>query len=52
MCIYFRYTVEYYTAIKRNEFESVLVRLMKLEPVTQSEISQEEENKYFLLTYR
>ena len=52
LSICFRYTVEYYTAVKRDEFESVLVRWMKLEPVIQSEISQEEKNKYCLLTYR
>ena len=31
---------------KRNEFESVLVRWMKLEPIIQSEVSQKEKNKY------
>ena len=31
------YTMEYYSAIKRNAFESVLMRWMKLEPITQSE---------------
>ena len=39
-------TMEYYSAIKRNEFESVLVRWMNLEPVIQSEVSQKEKNKY------
>ena len=38
--------MEYYLAIKRNEFESVLVRWMKPEPVTESEASQKEKNKY------
>ena len=32
--------MEYYSAIKRNEFESVIVRWMNLEPVIQSEVSQ------------
>ena len=40
------YTMEYYSAIKMNEFESVLVRWMDVEPVMQSEISQKEKNKY------
>ena len=34
------YTMEYYSAIKKNAFESVLMRWMKLEPVIQSEVSQ------------
>ena len=38
--------MEYYSAIKMNEFESVLVRWMDVEPVMQSEISQKEKNKY------
>ena len=38
------YTMEYYSAIKRNEFESILVRWMKLEPVIPSEVSQKEKN--------
>ena len=50
------YIFEIYSGIlhshKRDEFESVLVRWMKLEPVIQSEISQEEKNKYCLLTHR
>ena len=33
------YTIEYYSAIKRNGFESVLVRWMNLEPVIQNEMS-------------
>ena len=33
------YTMEYYSAIKRKEFESVLVRWMNLEPVKQNEVS-------------
>ena len=34
------YTMEYYSAIKRNTFESVLMRWMKLEPIIQSEVSK------------
>ena len=39
------YTVEYYSAIKSNTFESVLMRWMNLEPIIQSEVSQKEKNK-------
>ena len=38
------YTMEYYSAIKNNAFESVPMRLMKLEPITQSEGSQKEKH--------
>ena len=34
------YTMEYYSAIKNNSFESVLIRWMKLEPIIQSEVSR------------
>ena len=43
--------MEYYSAIKRDEFESVVMRQMKLEPVIQSEVSQEGKNKYPILTH-
>ena len=43
------YTTEYYSAIKRNAFESVLMRWMKLEPIIQSEISQKEKHQYSIL---
>ena len=43
--------MEYYSAIKKTEFKSVLVRWMNLESVIQSEVSQKEENKYSMLTY-
>ena len=36
------YTMEYYSAVKKNTFESVLMRWMKLEPIIQSEVSQKE----------
>ena len=39
----------YYSAIERNTFESVLMRLMKLESIIQSEISQKEKSKYRVL---
>jgi len=40
----YMYTMEYYSSIKKNEFESVVVRWMNLEPVIQSEVSQKEKN--------
>ena len=40
--------MEYYSAIKRNAFESALMRWMNLEPIIQREVSQKEENKYFM----
>ena len=39
------YTTEYYSAIKRNMFESVLTRWVNLEPIIQSEVSQKENDK-------
>ena len=39
------HTLEYYMAIKKNAFESVLMRWMNLEPITWSEVSQKEKNK-------
>ena len=44
------YTMEYYSAIKKNTFESVLMRWMKLEPIIQSEVSQKEKHQYSKLT--
>ena len=44
-------TKEYYSAIKKNTFESFLMSWMNLEPITQSEVSQKEKNKYCLLTH-
>ena len=35
--VWYIYTMEYYSAIKKNSFESVLMRWMKLEPIIQSE---------------
>ena len=36
--LWYIYTMEYYSAIKRNAFESVLIRWMNLEPIIQSEV--------------
>ena len=43
--------MEYYSAIRKNAFESVLMRWMKLEPIIQSEVSQKEKHQYSILTY-
>ena len=45
------YTREYYSAVKKNSFESVLTRWMKLEPITQSEVSQKDKDQYSILTH-
>ena len=45
------YTMEYYSAIKKKAFESVLMRWMKLEPIIQSEVSQKERRQYSILTH-
>ena len=43
--MWYIYTMKYYTAIQKNEFESVLVRRINLEPVIQSDVSHKEKNK-------
>ena len=43
--------MEYYSVIKRNEFESVLVRWLNLEPVIQREVSQKEKNQQSILMH-
>ena len=45
------YTMEYYAAIKKNTFESVLMRWMKLEPIIQSKVSQKEKHQYSILMH-
>ena len=45
------YTMEYYSAIKRNEMGSFVQMWMLLETVIQSEVSQKEKNKYHILTH-
>ena len=49
--LWYIYTMEYYSAIKRNTFESVLMRWTNIEPILQSEVSQEEKYKYLTLTH-
>ena len=41
----------YYSAIKKNSFESVLMRWMKLEPIIQSEVSQKDKEHYSILMH-
>ena len=43
--------MEYYSAIKMNTFESVLMRWIILEPIIQSEVSQKEKDKYHILMH-
>ena len=49
--LWYIYAMEYYSAIKRNAFESILMRWVKLEPITQSEVSQKEKEKYCILMH-
>ena len=49
--LWYIYTMEYYSAIKRNAFESVLMKLMNLEPIIQSKVSQKEKDKDHILTH-
>ena len=43
--------MEYYSAIKKNAFESVLMRWLKLDPIIQSEVSQKENHRYSILMH-
>ena len=43
--------MEYYSTIKENTFESVLMRWMKLEPTVQGKVSQKEKHQYSILTH-
>ena len=49
--MWYIYTMEYYSAIKRNKIELFVVRWMDLESAIQSEVSQKEKNKYRMLTH-
>ena len=49
--LWYIYAMECYLAIKRNTFESVLMRCMKLEPMIQSKLCQKEKDKYHILTH-
>ena len=48
--LWYIYTMEYYSAVKKNSFESVLMRWMKLEPILESEVSQKDKEHYSILT--
>ena len=49
--LWYIYPMEHYSAIKKNTFESVLMRWMKLEPILQSEVSQKEKHQYSILMH-
>ena len=49
--LWYIYTMEYYSAIKMNAFESVLMRWKNLEPIIQTEVSPKEKDKYHILTH-
>ena len=49
--LWYIYTMEYYSAMKKNTFELVLMRWTKLEPIMQSEVSQKEKHQYSILTH-
>ena len=44
--LWYIHTMEYYLAIKRNTFESFLMRWVNLEPIIQSEVCQKEKDKF------
>ena len=47
--LWYKYTMEYYSAIRKKTLETVLMRWMKLEPIIQSEVSQKEKHQYSIL---
>ena len=49
--LWYIYTMEYHLAIKKNAFDSVLIRCMKLEPIIRREVSQKEKHQYSILTH-
>ena len=49
--LWYIYTMEYYSAIEKDTFESVLMSCMKLEPIIQREVSQKEKHQYSILTH-
>ena len=49
--LWYIYTMQYYSAIKKNTFESVLMRCIKLEPIIQNEVSQKGKHQYSILTH-
>ena len=49
--LWYMHTMEYYSAIKKNACEAVLMRWMKLEPIIQSKVSQKEKHQYSILMH-
>ena len=49
--LWYIYTMEYYSVIKKNTFESVLMRWIKLEPIIQSKVIQKDKHQYSILTH-
>ena len=49
--LWYIYTMDYYSVIKRNALESVLKRWMNIEPSIQSEVSLKKKNKYHIVTH-
>ena len=49
--LWYLYTMKYYSAVKKNAFELVLMRWMKLDPIIQSEVSQKEKHQYSILMH-
>ena len=49
--LWYIYTMEYYSAITKNSFESVLMRWMKLEPIIQRKVCQKGKDQYSILIY-
>ena len=49
--LWYIYTMEYYSAIKKSAFESVFMRWMELEPIIHSEVSQKEKDSYHILMH-
>ena len=49
--LWYIHTMEYYSAIKKDAFESVLMKWMKLEPIIQSKVSQKKKHQYSILMH-
>ena len=49
--LWYIYTMEYHLALKRNTFESVLMRWMNLELIIHSEVTQKDKDKYLILMH-
>ena len=49
--LHYIHMMEYYSDIKRNAFESVLMRWIDMEPIIQNEVSQKEKDKYCILKH-